>query len=415
MLDNIFKFDVEFSPGWDGEEHLGRRHIYKNGPRFILGSGKSIRLINCVLELDEDGNLDTFRASVFADGFSREKAKVLMGVYENTGWKYDSFRDIYSDWEEERQAQMRAIKAVKTRTKKPFIETIRFLAKFVVERHTEVADRSEQERRYKERRERDALERRMAKLRDELERLRGAHRPMGESRMLLRMLVNEEINRFLFENSLWENKNMIMENYRFGNRVRGLVHETVNGILREGDYGRRRRLVEDIYVGEGGGYYGGSPIFSVKMDEDGTPVKYTFSPPGWDFDTPSQLEAAAVCASANRGFIEQMGDSELTTLPVVPVDDEDKREALYWLTGGNAEWNHGFWSDEFDIRWDEAVELLMEDDDIMNMLDDAIDNSDSFYDLVINLRRGEYVSYAADTLSDYTRYDDEEEIEDDFE
>lgn len=205
-------------------------------------------------------------------------------------------------------------------------------------------------------------------------------------------------------------RNMLMEN-----RIRGLVHEAVKSVLRENNYRNRYRLAEDIHVGSGGGYYGGSPIFSVKTSADGTPVKYTFSPPGWDFDTESQLEAAAVCASANREFIEQMGNSELTTLPVVPVDDEDKREALYWLTGGNAEWNHGFWRVEFDIRWDEAVELLMEDYDIMKMLDDAIDNSDSFYDLVINLRRGEYVSYAADALSSYGRYDDDEEIEDDFE
>lgn len=193
-------------------------------------------------------------------------------------------------------------------------------------------------------------------------------------------------------------------------RLRSVVHEAVKRVLRENNYRNRHRLVEDIYVGSGGGYYGGSPIFSVKTSADGTPIEYTFSPPGWDFDTESQLEAAAVCASANKSFLKEMGESELTSLPVAPVDDEDKRKALFWLTGGNAEWNHGFWADEYDINWDEAVELLMEDYDIMKMLDDAISNSESFYDLVMNLREGEYLNYAADTLSDYTRY-----IEDDFE
>lgn len=197
-------------------------------------------------------------------------------------------------------------------------------------------------------------------------------------------------------------------------RLRDIVHEAMKRVLRENNYRNRYRLVEDIHVGSGGGYYGGSPIFSVKTSADGTPIEYTFSPPGWDFDTESQLEAAAVCASANKPFLKEMGESELTSLPVAPVDDEDKREALFWLTGGNAEWNHGFWVDEYDINWNEAVELLMEDYDIMKMLDDAISNSRSFYDLVLNLREGEYLTYAADTLADYARYD-EEEIEDDFE
>lgn len=243
VIDNMFKFDVDFNPdGGESELHLGRRHIYKNGPIFKLGSnplgvGKSIQLINCIVELDLDGNLDTFRASVFAEGFGgkdSKESKVLMGEYQNTGWRYDSYRDIYSDRRSEREAQMRAIEKVKERTKKPFIETIRFLAKFVIERHTQLADRSEQERRQKERREREALERRMAKLRAELEtKRRTVGKRFGESRMLLKMLVNETINRYLFENSLWKNNDMIMENYRFGNRVRGIVHEAVKRVLRE--------------------------------------------------------------------------------------------------------------------------------------------------------------------------------------
>lgn len=197
-------------------------------------------------------------------------------------------------------------------------------------------------------------------------------------------------------------------------RLRGIVHEAVKRVLRESNHRNRYRLVEDIYVGDGGGYYGGSPIFSVKTSADGTPIQYTFSPPGWDFETESQLEAAAVCASANKSFLEEMGESELTSLPVTPPSDDDKREALFWLTGGNTEWNHGFWANEYGIKWDEAVELLMEDYDIMKMLDDAISNSRSFYDLVMNLREGEYLTYAADALSDYARYD-EEEIEDNLE
>ena len=205
VIDNIFKFSVEFNPDGNDERHLGRRHIYKFGPKFNLGfdafgSGKGISLSNCVVELDSDGNLDTFRAAVFADYFSPDHPKVLMGTYENIGWRTDFFRDIFSDVTGERQAQMRAIKTVKERTKKPFIETLRFLAKFVIERHVGGLDRGEEEARARERREREKLERRMAKLRDEIARL-GDGTSLPEGRVLLKMIVSEAINRYLFENT----------------------------------------------------------------------------------------------------------------------------------------------------------------------------------------------------------------------
>lgn len=233
VIDNMFKFDVDFNPdGGESELHLGRRHIYKNGPIFKLGSnplgvGKSIQLINCIVELDEDGNLDTFRASVFAEGFGGKESKVLMGEYQNTGWRYDSFRDIYSEWPMERRAQMRAIEKVKERTKKPFIETIRFLAKFVIERHTQVADRSEQERRQKERREQERRDKRMERLRAELEAMRRTvGKRFGESRMLLKMLVNETIDRYLFENT---RRSVSLRE----NRLRGIIRNVVSRTLME--------------------------------------------------------------------------------------------------------------------------------------------------------------------------------------
>ena len=109
VIDNIFKFDVEWNPDEGEQRHEGRRHLYKNGPKFMISRGdsnipgKCIKFVNCVVELDDDGNLKTFRTSVFAEGFAgefakrREAANVLMGVYENHGWMYDNFRDIYSD------------------------------------------------------------------------------------------------------------------------------------------------------------------------------------------------------------------------------------------------------------------------------------------------------------------------------
>lgn len=217
VIDDKFKFDVEFSTGWDGEEHLGRRHIYRHGPAFILGlkNGlkRCIRLVNCIVDLDADGGLDTFRATVFAEGFnegiSDKKFKVLMGEYRNNGWRYDNFRDIYSPLDEERQASLKAIEAVKKRTKKPFIETLRFLAKFVIEEHANVPDRGETERRYKANRERRDLDNRMERLRQELERMRAELGRNGsplvnrndEGRLLIGMLVNETINRYLFEHT----------------------------------------------------------------------------------------------------------------------------------------------------------------------------------------------------------------------
>lgn len=178
-----------------------------------------------------------------------------------------------------------------------------------------------------------------------------------------------------------------------------IVNASVKRVLRESAHrtiSKKQRLTENIYVGNGGGYYGGSAIFTVKM-EGGIPTSYEFSPQGWDFDTKSQLEAAAVCASANKAFLEQMKNSELTQLPVVPPTEHDKVEALYWLTGGNSEWNHGYWA-EGGADWEEAKEMLLNDADIMGLLDDAISNSRNFYELVINLKKGEYMSYAADVI-----------------
>ena len=231
VIDNMFKFDVEFNPGDSEERHLALTHIYKNGPKFNLGSGKCIRLINCIVELDENGNLDTFRATAFADGFFESELskvdRVILGEYKNTRWKYDSFRDIYSEWPKERRAQMRAIEKVKARTKKPLIETIRFLAKFVIERHVALPDRSGDEARAKERREQERLDKRMEQLRAELERMRRTvGKSFNESRMLLRMLVNETINRYLFKNT---RRSVSLRE----NRLRGIIRNVVSRTLME--------------------------------------------------------------------------------------------------------------------------------------------------------------------------------------
>lgn len=178
-----------------------------------------------------------------------------------------------------------------------------------------------------------------------------------------------------------------------------IVKESVNRVLKESAHrtiSKKQRLTEDIYVGNGGGYYGSSAIFTVRMEGD-TPTSYEFSPQGWDFDTKSQLEAAAVCAGANNSFFEEMKNSELTQLPVVPPTEQDKVEALYWLTGGNSEWCHGYWA-EGGADWEEAKEILLNDADIMGLLNDAISNSRNFYELVINLTKGEYMLYAADVI-----------------
>lgn len=173
-----------------------------------------------------------------------------------------------------------------------------------------------------------------------------------------------------------------------------IVKESVKRVLKESV--NKQRLTEDIYVGNGGGYYGDSAIFTVRM-EGGVPTSYQFSPSGWDFETESQLEAAAVCASANKAFLEQMKNSELTQLPITEVTTEDKGNALFWLTGGNAEWNHGYWA-EGGADWSEAEQLLLSDADIMRLLDDAISRSRNFFELVVNLRKSEFMAYAADVI-----------------
>ena len=188
-----------------------------------------------------------------------------------------------------------------------------------------------------------------------------------------------------------------------------IVRKSVNRILRESNGRRRHRLTEDIYVGRGGGYYGNSPIFTVRMDDDSNmPTSYEFSPAGWDFDTESQLEAAAICASSNKDFLQQIMNSELNQLPVAPASDEDKGEALYWLTGGNVEWNHGYWA-ENGAEWSEAEEVLLADNDIMEMLNNAISSSNNFCELVMNLRKGEYMVYAADVVPTHEYDEDEDE------
>ena len=165
-------------------------------------------------------------------------------------------------------------------------------------------------------------------------------------------------------------------------------------------------LTEDICIGKGGGYYGGSPIFRVCVD-NGNGTDYLFSPPGWDFDTQSQLEAAAICCHSNKSFLSELLNSpELNELPVAMPSDNDKIEALYWLTGGNAEWNHGYWS-EHGCKWDdETIKLLMGDSDIIGMLDNAVNSSNSFAELVSHLREVEYMLYANDILP--LQYDDDE-------
>lgn len=86
--------------------------------------------------------------------------------------------------------------------------------------------------------------------------------------------------------------------------------------------------------------------------------------------------------------------------------DNDKIEALYWLTGGNAEWNYGYWS-EHGCKWDdETIKLLMGDSDIIGMLDNAVNSSNSFAELVSHLREGEYMLYANDILP--LQYDEED-------
>ena len=168
-------------------------------------------------------------------------------------------------------------------------------------------------------------------------------------------------------------------------------------------------LTEDILIGKGGGYYGGSPIFRVCV-ENGNGTEYLFSPPGWDFETQSQLEAAAICCHSNKSFLSELLNSpELNQLPVAMPSDNDKIEALYWLTGGNAEWDHGYWA-EHRCEWnDETIKLLMGDSDIIGMLDKAVSGSNSFAELVSHLREGEYMLYANDILP--LQYDDEEGVQ----
>ena len=185
-------------------------------------------------------------------------------------------------------------------------------------------------------------------------------------------------------------------------KLNRIVRESINKISNES-----RQINETIYVGSGGGCYGGSAILTVDNDEG--QIEYRFRPSGWDFDTTSQLEAAALCSGANNSFMKLMSESELTTLPVDTPTDDDKREALYWLTGGNAEWQHGYWIENYDIQWNDAVEIFMQDNEFVGLIDNAVSNSNNFYELVVNLKNNNWMLYAEEDLSDYERYDDDME------
>ena len=167
-----------------------------------------------------------------------------------------------------------------------------------------------------------------------------------------------------------------------------------------------------IYVGSGGGYYGTSAILTVRTENDVT--NYQFSPSGWDFDTDIQLKAAAICASSNDTFMKEIMSSKLNTLPVVQPTKDDIREALFWLTGGNAEWYHGYWAEK-GIEWgNEVVDRLFEDEDIMTIINDAVSSSNNFAELVEKLKKtysGEPSIFvcAVDTLADLAvPYEDDE-------
>ena len=303
VIDDIFRFDVEFHPDEGEQRHEGRTHLYKNGPEFVLTHGdsmtpdKKIKFVNWVVELDDDGNLNTFRTSVFAEGFAgafaqrKEAADVLMGVYENHGWKFDKFRDIYSDWYEERRASLKAIEAVKKRTRKPFIETLRFLAKFVIEKHANVPDRSETEARYKRNREQRGLDNRMERLRQELEKMRAELGRNGsplvsrndEGRSLIGMLVNETINRYLFEHTSRRGflNEGIKSNYlrRLGKKHGGVREVNKELMLDKNDYPNYWFFDQDESIP----YYLRKFVIPVMKFNDGSQVaienpKYTDDP-----------------------------------------------------------------------------------------------------------------------------------------
>lgn len=174
--------------------------------------------------------------------------------------------------------------------------------------------------------------------------------------------------------------------------------------------------MDTIYVGEGGGYYGGSAILTVRENEDR--LRYEFRPSGWDFDTYSQLEAASICASADEGFMDKLMKSKLTSLPLDEASDSDINEALYWLTGGNREWFHGYWAEEC-IKWDDDVlDRLKGDSEIMGSLNKAISSASNFAELVSELRKiyspdscddtNSIFVCATDVLSDLAVCDDED-------
>lgn len=166
-----------------------------------------------------------------------------------------------------------------------------------------------------------------------------------------------------------------------------------------------------FYIGEGGGYYGGSAILTVRATDDKT--TYEFRPSGWDFDTESQLEAAALCATSNDSFLKEITDSKLNTLPLVKATEDDIINALFWLTGGNAEWFHGYWTEKGIDWWnnDEVKKLLCDDDDIMNYINDAISQSNNFVELILKLKEAKSSIFicAADVLAELEQYEEDEE------
>lgn len=172
--------------------------------------------------------------------------------------------------------------------------------------------------------------------------------------------------------------------------------------LKEMDESQQNR---NIYVGN---------VFTVHINNG--KIIYDFDPPGWYFNTMSQLEAASICATGNKSFMKNLAESELNIVPLTNPTQDDIIEALFWLTGGNREWYHGYWI-ENGVEWGpEAIERLLSDKDIMQIINNTVSSSNNFLELVVNLRKSitndpSIFVHAADALADLMSPYDEEDDE----
>ena len=182
------------------------------------------------------------------------------------------------------------------------------------------------------------------------------------------------------------------------NQLRKIVKECIGKMS-------QNRLNEEkgefnIRVGSGGGYYGGAPIFQYDGET------YEFHPSGWDFETNSQMEAAAIMSSSKRDF---WNDKQLYEIPINDnLSEYDLECGAYWMTGGNVMWRFGG-DENLTVGWDEAHEQVT--DACRDHLMECWNTSSNFHELIENLvaKKEDFMWDLYEDCTDLFDYEEDEE------